>query len=183
LFIDADRSSYAGRFRRPVGASSLVMLVVLASLGLAGCASHQPPEASITQIANFDRPAKSPDCSMPMLRVEPLTPHHKIAIVEAWGDFGEQDAILAALRRSACQTGADALVIVENQSQIDPRTLTFGLPENLQAQEARTDMSQAERYKQNEVKPAVGAHGHPGLYIDSVAIVYEKVKGDRATGN
>lgn len=119
---------------------------------------------------------------MPVLHTEPLTPHQKIAIVEAWGDFGQEDAVLVALRHSACATGADAVVIVESQSQADARILKFGLPEDLQAQEAKTDTSQAQRYKTDEIKPDIGKSGHPGYYLDSVAIVYEKVKGDRAAG-
>lgn len=182
MFIDADPSSRTGRFRRSVCARCVVTLAAVAGMSMMGCGSHQAPQASITQIATFDRPAKSPACSMPVLHVEPLTRHHKIAIVEAWGDFGQEDAVMEALRRRGCETGADALLIVESQSQVDPATAKRGLPEDLQTEEFTADATQMSKYKK-ERRPGVGESGHPGLYIDSVAIVYEKEKGDRAAGN
>ena len=50
---------------------------------------------------------------MPVLYTEPLSGHRRIAIVEAWGTVGQEEQVLAALRSRGCETGADALVIVE----------------------------------------------------------------------
>lgn len=183
VLLDAGNSSRASRYQRVVSTARPLVLVAIASLAATGCASHLSPQATVTQIATFDRPAKPADCSIPVLYNEPITDHHKIAIVEAWGDLGQEDAVLAALRQSGCQTGADALVIVEGQSQMDQRTLKFGLPEDLQAQEEKTDSTQSERYQHNELKAPIGNSGHPGYYLDSVAIEYETQKGPRKTGN
>jgi len=143
---------------------------------LAGCASHPPPpKASFTQTATFDRPPKPADCFMPVLQREPLTDHRRIAIVEAWGAVGQEDQVLAALESKGCETGADALVIVEDQSQANPSIAKFGLPMSTQDEEDRMDLTQGQRHKK-DLTPAIGEAGHPGYYLDSVAIVYNKIK-------
>ena len=147
---------------------------------LAGCASHPPPpKASFTQTATFDRPPKPDDCFMPVLNTEPLTDHRRIAIVEAWGAAGQEDQVLAALKSSGCETGADALVIVEDQSQANPNIAKFGLPMSNEDEEARMDLTQGQRFKKDST-PKVGEAGHPGYYLDSVAIVYDKIKAASA---
>ncbi len=151
-------------------------VVAIACLAAAGCASHpMPPKASFTQTATFDRPPKPDDCFMPVLQREPLTEHRRIAIVEAWGAEDQEDQVLAALKSSGCQTGADALVIVEDQSQANPNIAKFGLPLSNQDEEARMDMTQGQRFKRDST-PKIGEAGHPGYYLDSVAIVYDKIK-------
>ncbi len=179
VFINADRSCGAGRTPHKIGAFAVASVLLIACVIAAGCASHQPTRASFTQIAIFDRAPKPPDCSMPILHTEPLTNHRRVAIVEGWGDIDQEDAVLEALRRQGCATGADALVIVESQSQTNPAIAKAGLPETLQAEELKTDATQAQRHKA-EIAPQVGEFGHPGYYVDSIAIVYEKEKGDRA---
>src|ERR1700722_15550846 len=150
--------------------------VAIACLAAAGCASHPPPpKASFTQTPAFDRPPKPDDCVMPVLQREPLTDHRRIAIVEAWGAAGQEDQVLTALKSRGWETGADALVIVEGQSQADPNIAKFGLPLSTQDEEARMDLSQGQRYKK-DLTPAIGEAGHPGYYLDSVAIVYDKIK-------
>lgn len=114
---------------------------------------------------------------MPVLYQEPSTNHRRIAIVEAWGAVGQEDQVLAALKSSGCQTGADALVIVEDKSQANPATAQFGLPETTEHEETRMDLTQGQRFKE-EVTPGVGARGHPGYYLDSIAIVYQKITAD-----
>ena len=98
-------------------------------------------------------------------------------MVEAWGDSDQADAVLEALRRQGCETGADALVIVESQSQANPALAKNGLPLSLQEQEFRSDASLAQKHKA-DIEPRLGERGHPGYYIDSIAIVYEKEKAD-----
>jgi hypothetical protein len=158
------------------GVLTLATVVAIASLLTVGCASHPPPpKASFMQTATFDRPPKAADCSMPVLGREPLTDHRRIAIVEAWGAAGQEDQVLAALKSSGCQTGADALVIVEDQSQANANTAKFGLPMSNEDEEARMDLTQGQRFKKDST-PKVGEAGHPGYYLDSVAIVYDKIK-------
>jgi len=112
---------------------------------------------------------------MTVLYTEPLTEHRRIAIVEAWGAVGQEEQVLTALKSTGCQTGADALVIVENQSQANAATAKYGLPETTQEEESRMDLTQGQRHKK-EVTPAIGEAGHPGYYVDSVAIEYDKIK-------
>jgi hypothetical protein len=150
-------------------------VVAIASMVAAGCASQPPPKASFTQTATFDRPPKPDDCFMPVLDTEPLTDHRRIAMVEAWGAVGKEDQVLAALKSSGCETGADALVIVEGQSQANPAIAKFGLPLSTRDEEDRMDLSQGQRYKK-DLTPKIGEAGHPGYYLDSVAIVYDKIK-------
>jgi hypothetical protein len=150
--------------------------VAIASVAAAGCASQPPPpKASFTQTATFDRPPKPADCFMPVLGTEPLTDHRRIAIVEAWGAVGQENQVLLALKGSGCETGADALVMVEDQSQTNPAIAKFGLPESTQDEEDKTDLTQGQRYKK-DLPPEIGQAGHPGYYLDSVAIVYDKIK-------
>ena len=103
-------------------------------------------------------------------------------MVEAWGAAGQEDQVLAALKSSGCETGADALVIVEDQSQANPNIAKFGLPQSTQDEEARSDLTQGQRYKK-DLTPAIGQAGHPGYYLDSVAIVYDKVKAAADSGS
>ena len=66
---------------------------------------------------------------MPILNSAPLeSDYRKIAIVEAWGTLDHKDEMLDALRQKACSTGADALLIVSSQSQVDGRLETMDLP-------------------------------------------------------
>ena len=166
--------------RRVLTAASVAAVACLAA---AGCASlPPPPKASFTQTATFDRPPKAADCFMPILYNEPLTDHRRIAIVEAWGAVGQEDQVLAALKGSGCATGADALAIVENQSQANPNVAKFGLPESTQDEEARSDLTQGQRYKK-DLAPAIGQAGHPGYYLDSIAIVYDKISASSASAS
>ena len=115
---------------------------------------------------------------MPVLHTEPLTNHRRIAIVEAWGAFGQENQVLEALKSSGCQTGADALVIVEDKSQVNPAIAKTGLPLTMQDEEEKMDTTQGQRFKKG-LAPGIGEAGHPGYYLDSVAIVYDKIKADR----
>ena len=154
---------------------SAATVVAIACLLAAGCASQPTPRASFTQTGSFDRPPKPAECYMPVLYTEPLSGHRRIAIVEAWGTVGQEEQVLAALRSRGCETGADALVIVEDQSQANAANANFGLPESTQEEEEKMDLTQGQRHKK-QVTPAIGEAGHPGYYLDSVAIEYDKIK-------
>jgi len=141
----------------------------------AGCFDKRPTQVLVTQVAPAIHPAKPPDCDMPVLTEEPTAGYQQIAIVEAWGAAGQEDQVLAALKSSGCETGADALVIVEDQSQDNAKIAKFGLPMSNEDEEARMDLTQGQRFKKDST-PKVGEAGHPGYYLDSVAIVYDKIK-------
>lgn len=178
MFINAEYSASAQPTTCMIRVLSLVAMVVVECLFAAGCIlPAAPPKASFTQTAAFDRPPKPDDCFMPVLNTEPLTAHRRIAMVEAWGAVDQQDQALAALKSKGCETGADALVIVEGQSQVNPHIAQFGLPETVESEEEKMDKTQGQRHK-NDIAPAIGEAGHPGYYVDSVAIVYDKIKAD-----
>src|SRR5438445_13899363 len=63
------------------------MLIAMAASGW-GClspAAVNPPIVSVTPLGTAVRPAKPPDCAMPVLDSMPLTDHQQIALVDAWG--------------------------------------------------------------------------------------------------
>ena len=55
---------------------------------------------------------------MPVLRHEPLADFRKVAIVEAMGNrFATEADVLPAVQRKACETGADAIVVLTSKGQ------------------------------------------------------------------
>ena len=77
-----------------------------------------PPQATLAEIEPSGRAAKPPDCPMPVLRREPLTDFRKVAIVEGTGNVYASEAdVMPVVQRKACETGADAIVILASKSQ------------------------------------------------------------------
>jgi hypothetical protein len=77
-----------------------------------------PPQATLAEIEPSGRAAKPPDCAMPVLRHEPLTDFRKVAIVEGIGNVYASEAdVMPVVQRKACETGADAIVILASKSQ------------------------------------------------------------------
>lgn len=156
---------------------SLVALTLATGALIAGCGSQRSPlQVSVTQLGPYGHAAKGPTCQMPVLGTLPLKPLSQIAIVEAWADSKDQPPdVLPALESKACETGADALVIINSEHQ-DIKNLLYGATPNdtmndLTAKSAYTESGQY--IKTAEHTRRIGEAGHNGFYIDAVAIDYK----------
>jgi hypothetical protein len=99
--------------------SSLILILTLA-VAASGCAKaiELPPQATVAEVEPSGRAAKPPNCDMPVLRHEPLTDFRKVAIVEGLGSVYASEAdVLPVVQRKACETGADAIIILTSKSQ------------------------------------------------------------------
>jgi hypothetical protein len=142
----------------------------------AGCYSQKEPlQVSVTQLGPYAHAAKGPDCRMPILVAMPLKPLSQIAIVEAWADKKDQQPdVLPALRRKACETGADALVVINSEHQ-DIKNLLYAASPNESMNEVTSKNAYAsggDYIKTAEHTRRIGEPGHNGFYIDAVAIEF-----------
>lgn len=140
--------------------------ILVTVLGLAtffGCASQKdPPEATISWLAPRTRAAKAADCAMPVLAALPNTEYQEVAVVEISADYDEDGNEMNRLaRREACQTGADALVVTEDQRQ-----KLGGVDHADAAPLGKTAGGEAQH------TPEVGEAGHKGRFLNAVAIIY-----------
>jgi len=153
------------------------------AMSAVGCAQRTPMEVSVTQIAPYVDAAKDPNCSIPVLNALPTGTYTQVAIVEAWADLKDtEDDVLPALRRKACETGADALVILNSTHQ-DVKQLLYQASPNEQLNqttEQNVYAGQGEYIQEMEHTRRMGEAGHNGLYIDAVAITYDKTAGKRS---
>jgi hypothetical protein len=148
------------------------------ALSSAGCSQQRTKmEVSVTQLAPYVSAAKDPGCAMPVLDSMPMGSYTQVAIVEAWADLKDtKDDVLPALRRKACETGADALVIVNSTHQ-DVEQLLYQATPNQQLNETTQQnvyAGQGEYIREMEHTRRIGEAGHNGLYVDAVAITYNK---------
>ena len=113
----------------------------------------------------------------------PMGTYTQVAIVEAWADLKDtKNDVLPALRRKACETGADALVILNSTHQ-DVKQLLYQASPNEQLNDTTQQnvyAGQGEYIQEMEHTRRIGEAGHNGLYIDAVAINYNKVE-DKGT--
>jgi len=147
------------------------------SVVIAGCSSLKKPlQVSVTQLSPYSHAAKGPDCQMPVLESLPVKNLSQIAIVEAWADASDQPPdVLPALKRKACETGADALVIINSEHQ-DIKNLLYAASPNESLNEITQKngyAGQGEYIKTAEHTRRIGEAGHNGFYIDAVAIEYK----------
>ena len=95
--------------------------IIAFSGALAGCANSVPklpPQVTYTEIQASGVAAKPPNCDMKVLRHDPLTEYRKVGIIEAEGSvYATEDEVLPAVKRKACETGADAVIILASKSQ------------------------------------------------------------------
>jgi hypothetical protein len=150
------------------------------ALVIAGCgAQHVPMQVNVTQLAPYVHAAKDPACSMPVFEAMPLSSYRQVAIVEAWADLKDQENdVIPALKRKACETGADALVILNSQHQ-DIKHLLYQASPNETLNEVtqqNTYAGQGAYIAEVEHTRRMGEPGHNGLYIDAVAINYGKTE-------
>jgi hypothetical protein len=96
---------------------AIIIGLTLAAMGCAHVVSL-PPQVTLSEVEPSGRAAKPPDCDMPVLRHEPLRDFRKVAIVEALGSrYATEDEVLPAVQRKACETGADAIVVLTSKAQ------------------------------------------------------------------
>jgi len=153
---------------------------------VAGCSTQKAPlYVDITQLAPYEHAAKAPDCRMPVLEAMPLTTYRQVAIVEAWADVkDQQDDIVPALKRKACETGADALVIINSKRQ-DMKNLLYQATPNETFDDSTKKNAyagQGEYIAEMEHTRRIGEAGHSGFYVDAIAIDYAQTQDKQSTG-
>jgi hypothetical protein len=166
------------RFEAALSRALLAALFAVFAMNAGGCSSRRTPmQVSVTQLAPYVNAAKDPGCTIPVLNTMPTGTYTQVAIVEAWADLKDtQEDVLPALRRKACETGADALVILNSTHQ-DVKQLLYQASPNEQLNETTQQnvyAGQGEYIQEMEHTRRIGEAGHNGLYIDAVAITYNK---------
>jgi hypothetical protein len=143
-------------------------------------------QVNVTQLANYVNPAKPPECNIPVLTGLPLTAYTQVAIVEAWADQKDDQAdVIPALRRKACETGADALVIINSEHQDIKNFLYQASPNETLNETTQQNVyaGQGDYIKVAEHTRRIGEAGHNGFYVDAIAINYRKIQQDKSSGN
>jgi hypothetical protein len=153
------------------------LFLVVSAIATTGCfTDKRPTQVLVTPVSTEIHTAKPPDCDMPVLTQEPAAGYQELAIVEAWSDVNEDPAkVLPQLKREACATGAQALLIITGKRQSEKNQL-YGVTPNetetaVTAGNAVTN--QAGTYiNKMQYTPKVGEGGHVGYYLDALAIDY-----------
>lgn len=163
--------------------AATLMAMAAAGWGCISPAAVNPPIVTTTPMGTAMRPAKPADCAMPVLDTMPLADHQQIALVDAWGDLAAKDEdLLKYLKRQACQVGADAVVLTsqhmqhEGELQIGAAPGRFGNigPGSEAAIEQGAHIGIDPQGGGKKHHAVVGEAGHPGRYINGIAIVYTK---------
>jgi hypothetical protein len=147
------------------------MLFACVCLASAGCSLRRgegPPQITITPLEPGSLPAKGSGCSMPIVYQEPTVPYRKIAIVEGWGKNDQGAQVLQGIKNGACQTGGDALLVLSKRSQIYVRRVYSARGSSSESPPG----GMGNAIPSKELIPSRGEVGHPGFYVDAVAIVY-----------
>ncbi len=151
-----------------------LLLSVLLMVAVWACSAEpsQPPEATVTEIEPVTRPAKDPNCYMPVIYADPTVDYKKIALVDGWGSLKfSQEQVLDAVKRKACETGADAVLVLSNTQQASRKLVYEGAP-NPARNSQTADQVQGAYLIDREKAPDIGSVGHRGNYVDAVAIIY-----------
>jgi hypothetical protein len=146
-------------------------------IAAAACSEpNLPPTAAVTEIETVTRPAKDPNCYMPVIYVEPTVDYQKIAIVDAWASLKySQEQVLEEIKRKACETGADAVLMLSGTQQVTRKLLYEGAPNQERTASGTTESREIIEDMEHEAD--IGSVGHRGTYVDAVAIVYTKPTG------
>jgi hypothetical protein len=174
------------RFEDALLGALVAGLCAAIGINAAGCSTKRTPmQVSVTQLAPYVNAAKDPGCTMPVLNAMPVGAYTQVAIVEAWADVKDtREDVLPALRRKACETGADALVILNSAHQ-DIKQLLYQASPNEQLNDTTEQniyASQGAYIQEMEHTRRIGEAGHNGLYIDAVVINYNRAQ-DRSTSD
>jgi hypothetical protein len=140
----------------------------------AGCSAepNAPPTATVTEIETTTRPAKDPNCYMPVIYAEPTVDYRKVAIVDAWASLKySQQQVLDEIKRKACETGADAVLMLSGTQQISRNLLYEGAPNSARLA-GGANGPPGDYIMDRERESEIGSVGHRGTYVDAVAIVY-----------
>ncbi|MGO9454122.1 MAG: hypothetical protein ACLQDV_24195 [Candidatus Binataceae bacterium] len=92
----------------------------LLAISMSACwrAAQLPPQVNYTEIEPSGSAAKPPNCDMRVLRHEPLGIYRKVGIIEAEGSvYATEEDVLPVVKRKACESGADAIVILASKSE------------------------------------------------------------------
>lgn len=155
----------------------LALFCLCCVVGGAGCAATRMPlEVDVTQLGPYLHAAKGPDCKMPVLLDPPTVSYRQIAIVEAWADIHDKaHQVIPALQRKACETGADAILILNARHQNVKSTLYAATPNETSMAQTESGNAYVDRgayIRAMEHMRRIGERGHRGYYIDAVAIDY-----------
>lgn len=182
---------------RDRGGLLVVILMAVAASGW-GCVSPaavNPPIVSMTPLGVDTRPAKPPDCAMPVLDTMPLADHQQIALVDAWGDLAAKDEeLLAYLKREGCQIGADAVVLTSQHAQHEGDLVVGAAPGRFgnigpgsdEPADVGAHLSADTAGGGKKHHAEVGELGHAGNFMGGIAIVYTKSgsgSGGASAGN
>jgi hypothetical protein len=162
------------------GHRSYVLLLPIALAGAVLCGGCSTPgkvtmQVNIVQLDKYVRAARSPECDMPILNGMPLTNYKQVAIVEVWADQKDEKAdVIPVLKRKACETGADALVILDSEHQDIKHFLYQASPNETLNEVTQQDVysGQGQFIQEAEHTRRVGEAGHNGFYMNAVAINY-----------
>src|SRR5262249_53228132 len=112
------------------------------------------------------------NCYMPVLYADPTVDYKKIAIVDGWGSLkSSEDQVLESVKRKACETGADAVLLLSKDRQESRKLVYEGAP-NPARNSQTAGQNQGDYLNDREKAAEIGAVGHRGIYVDAVAIIY-----------
>src|ERR1700693_3943362 len=94
-------------------------VVLSMTMILSACTTvAMPPQVTISEVEPSGKPARPPNCGLPVLRFAPSGDYREVAIIEGVGNrFVEEKDVLPLVVARGCETGADALIIQESRAQ------------------------------------------------------------------
>jgi len=77
-----------------------------------------PPQITMSEVEPSGKPARPPNCDLPVLRLAPIADYREVAIIEGVGNrFVEEKDVLPLVVAKGCESGADALIVQESRAQ------------------------------------------------------------------